>query len=294
MTDMMKLEVCVVDATTLTSSNPTTNKPYTCTTITRPMINDKYLVTIAGPLNNVRLAFIGTDWNGGNGGWLVVDDIDYQATLCKSGGGADATTPTPTDSDANACKALAIHFDLSQADANAIWATISGGAITNVQIVPYTVQPKFDLSPTTQIACPDSGNCAGVLLDKTTTQPEASVWESKEFPALTREHYLALKAHRGTYLTMIYICTQTLPVFNNDGSVNLAASPQCKKILPDQLTFTEFKDGVTTGAPLPVGTTKVYIAFSNPQDSGSAQSGFLVDSIRVLRDGSPTSPQMTC
>jgi hypothetical protein len=288
----MKLDVCVVDAESLKTSNPSTNKPYPCTTIKPPMTGGQYSVPVAGPLNNVRLAFIGTDWDSGNGGWMVVDDVQYTAPLCTGGGGG--STGPATDPDSAACKALSVHFDLTQDAANAIWAPVSGSAITNVQLVPYTVQPKFELSLVTEVKCPDEGSCAGVALDKSTTQPQASVWESKTFSPLQQSRYIELSTHRGTYGSKMYVCSNTLPVYGNNADVDISASPQCKSILPDGLSYKEYREGLVTGAALPAGTTKVYIAFANPVDSGSATAGFLVDRIRLLRDANPASQQMTC
>jgi hypothetical protein len=296
MSQGMSLQVCVVDAKTLKPSNPTTNTPYTCQPITPPMKNGApYSVPISGPLNNVRLAFIGTDWNGGNGGFLVIDDINYSATLCSGKDGATgATTPTPTDPDTDACKAMSIHFDVTQDVANSIWAPVSGNSISNVQLMPYTLQPNFALSLATEVKCPDGGSCAGVMLDKSLQPPQASVWESKTFAPLQQARYLELSTHRGTYGSKIYICTNTLPVYGQNADVDSAASPQCKMIMPDNFTFKEYREGAIAGATLPAGTTKVYVAFANPQDSGSSTAGFIIDRVRVLRDGTPGSQQMTC
>ena len=46
---------------------------------------------IFGPLSNARILFRGSDWNAGNGGFVAIDDISYEALMCS-----EVTTLPPT------------------------------------------------------------------------------------------------------------------------------------------------------------------------------------------------------
>ena len=124
------------------------------------------------------------------------------------------------------------------------------------------------------------------------TKKTASVWQSKSFNALQKDRYLVVNSHRGTYGSIVYVCTNTAPQFGDN--LDIANSPQCKAIGGPSLTYAQYKDGDNSGTVIAAGTTQVFIVMVNPVDSGSDTAGFLIDRITLNRDTGATSGPMSC
>jgi len=275
------LNVCTVDETTLATKS--------CTPVTPPMQNGLYTVPIYGPLMNARIMFVGSSWNAGKGGYVAIDNIQYTAVLCSQ---EPTTTVAPiVDTDVSACSQLSTHFGRDAATAQTKWTNLVLTNPGSAQVVPYQISRSFALAQSVAVSCPDGGKCAGCVLDESLSQISGMTSQTIS-PPLSRQHYLQLNVHRGTFGTGVFVCTNAAPTVAQDLDISVIANPQCTEVSGPALTYTEWINGLVTGAVLPVGTSQVFIIFTNPVGSGSDQAGFLIDRITMLRDAKSTGGPM--
>jgi len=285
LTQGVTLQVCTVDSQTLQPLTP-------CTSPVPPMgAGGTYKTSIFGPLKNARIMFVASNFN--NGGSVAIDNIKYTAKLCREDGATTAAPAATIDPDAAACSALALHFDAINTNGPTQTNWTNAPSVAGATLVNYQVASKFRTdSQSTLVTCgPSGGVCAGAVIDKSKNQ--ACVMQSQTLsPPLARAHYLQVSTHRGTFGSGIFVCTNTPPTISTSGDVDVTANPQCTQVSGPTLSYTEWRNGLVTGATLPVGTSQVFVVATNPTASGADEAGFLIDRINMLRDSTSTSGPM--
>jgi hypothetical protein len=250
--------------------------------------NQPYSVPIFGPLDNARILFRASDWNAGNGGFIAIDDINYQAQMCSEvppttmAPAAPPTTVAPTDDevDTPTCEQISTDFDNAKVD-TASWRSYPDAQYQGRPVKKHSISKTFDTAQNTRVDCPDGTLCAGVMLDKTANVPIAILQTEKFSQPLQKDRFLQVTTRRGTYGTVMYLCADNLPNINENGTAE--TTQMCEVISGPELTYTEYRNGKVTGGVLPKGTTQAMLLFTNDMNSGADRAGFLVDNIQLLK-----------
>lgn len=285
MSEGTTLEVCVVTADTL---QPVTS----CDPVIRRSANDEYMIPVYGPFDDVRILFRGSDWKDGDGGMVAIDDIEYDADLCV---GSPTSAPEDPDKiDQPACNDLTTTFD-DQTLATSKWKSYSQPMHDGFQVRNHGIDSEFRPTANTAVQCNNEGDgkCAGLLVSRR-NDIAVGVMESADF-SLTTDRYLEMKIRRGTWSSMVYLCKNEMPIMDpltGDIEPIDTVNIMCATLSGPALSYDQYTNGEVNGVMLPKDTTKVYLIFTNPEQSGAEDAGFLVDDIRMLRGSTGDSGRL--